>query len=272
MLLRQKFTAVFFLFAFLGMCMSLQAQDSLWVSLVKETQKIAALQSVYVDNSYIHSYNNRLGIWVKVKNRGELEALSRQYSIDTQDVDTINAYPSLDGGRGSYVFFPFSPSYLKELENAGIERYTVESRQGEFIWPILGVRITSRIGRRWGRFHSGIDIAATIGTPVVAARDGVVSGSSFRRGYGITVQLTHDNDSITRYAHLDAALVREGDVVVKGQLIGYSGNTGRSTGPHLHFEVQCGGIILDPEKFLPGFEQSMESAWEFKSFLQEKVN
>lgn len=270
---RNKKKAVTSLVFFLCFSFSVFSQETAWVQLTNHANQIAQHKAIYIDNSYVHTYQSQLGIWLKVKNNKELEKFTKVYASSLQHVKKINqVFPIKSYGRGRYLFFPFSSQYLTELQDAGIERIVEESREGEFIWPIVGVRITSRLGRRWGRYHSGLDIAASIGTPVVAALNGKVTSNSTRRGYGITIELAHDKKFITRYAHLDVALVKVGDVVEKGQLIGYSGNTGRSTGPHLHFEVQSNGIVLDPEKFLPAFEKSMESAWRFNSFLEEKVH
>lgn len=262
-----------FILTLSALTFSVFPQDTAWVTVSKQAERISQYHEIEVDNSYIHSYQNKLGIWQRVYNRQELEKLAKHYSSSLKTVEKINGkIISFSGKKKHYVFFPFSEKYLSELRDAGIERLTRESKEGEFIWPVVGVRITSRLGRRWGRFHSGLDIATPIGTPVVAARSGVVIDNSTHRGYGILIKIQHGKEQVTYYAHLDVGLMKKGDKVKKGQLIGYSGNTGRSTGPHLHFEVQSGGVVLNPEKFLPAFETSMESAWEFKSFLQEKVN
>jgi murein DD-endopeptidase MepM/ murein hydrolase activator NlpD len=99
-------------------------------------------------------------------------------------------------------------------------------------------------------FHTGVDIVAGIGTKVVAAAGGVVSYSGTMLEYGNVVDVDHDNGLTSRYAHLSKRLVKAGDVVMKGQLIALVGNTGRTTGPHLHFEVREKGIPLNPNKFL----------------------
>jgi murein DD-endopeptidase MepM/ murein hydrolase activator NlpD len=99
-------------------------------------------------------------------------------------------------------------------------------------------------------FHTGVDIIAAPGTPVMAAAGGVVSTVAFVPEYGNIVDVDHDNGLTTRYAHLTRSLVRVGDVVMKGQKIALVGATGRVTGPHLHFEVREKGIPLNPNKFL----------------------
>ena len=108
---------------------------------------------------------------------------------------------------------------------------------------------------RWGgTYHRGVDIAADSGSIVLAAQGGVVTKTGSRGGYGIVVSIQHEEGYTTSYAHLSDHLVRTGDQVRKGQIIALSGNSGRSTGPHLHFEVECGSIVLDPEDFLPAFK------------------
>lgn len=98
-------------------------------------------------------------------------------------------------------------------------------------------------------FHAGVDIIASPGTPVMAAAGGVVSAVGFHPEYGNTVDVDHDNGLTSRYAHLLKSTVRVGDVVMKGQVIAQVGNSGRTTGPHLHFEVRERGIPLNPNKF-----------------------
>ena len=99
-------------------------------------------------------------------------------------------------------------------------------------------------------FHTGVDLIAPPGTPVVAAAGGVVSTVAFVAEYGNIVEVDHDNGLTSRYAHLQRSLVKTGDVVMKGQNIALVGATGRVTGPHLHFEVREKGIPLNPNKFL----------------------
>jgi lipoprotein NlpD len=119
-------------------------------------------------------------------------------------------------------------------------------------WPVRDVVISSAYGRRWGRAHEGIDLAAPKGTPVFAARDGsVLYASDKLSGYGKMVVLQHDGDLLTAYAHNSSLLVREGDRVRAGQMIARVGQTGRATAPHLHFEVRRGQIPQNPLRFLP---------------------
>jgi murein DD-endopeptidase MepM/ murein hydrolase activator NlpD len=122
--------------------------------------------------------------------------------------------------------------------------------------PVTGGYYSSNFGYRidpisgHSEFHTGVDIVAPIGTQVMAAAGGVVSYSGLMPEYGNVVDVDHDNGLTSRYAHLSKRIVKVGDVVMKGQLIALVGNTGRTTGPHLHFEVREKGIALNPNKFL----------------------
>lgn len=120
---------------------------------------------------------------------------------------------------------------------------------GSFIRPTYGA-LSSRYGQRWNRQHQGIDIAADTGTDIVAADDGKVEFAGWESGYGNLVKLTHGNGYTTYYGHCSKILVSEGAVVEKGQVIAKVGSTGRSTGPHLHFEVRKDNIPQNPLEFI----------------------
>lgn len=121
-----------------------------------------------------------------------------------------------------------------------------------YIWPTRGV-LTSGYGWRWGRMHRGIDIAASTGTPILAAAEGVVITAGWNSGgYGYLVEIKHGDGSVTLYAHNDRVLVRVGQQVQQGQQIAEMGSTGYSTGPHLHFEVHPAGRgAANPMAYLP---------------------
>jgi lipoprotein NlpD len=125
-----------------------------------------------------------------------------------------------------------------------------EARPPPLAWPLRGV-LYGRFGIRGGTRHDGIDIAAPEGSPVLAAADGVVIYVGEQSGYGTVVILRHDRGLVTVYAHNSAVLVREGDRVARGQPVAKVGQTGRTTGPHLHFEVREGTRPRDPLLFLP---------------------
>lgn len=136
---------------------------------------------------------------------------------------------------------------------AALRREQLVSSTGQllrnFDWPTRG-RISSRYGPRWGRKHYGLDLAVPIGTPIYAAAAGTVTHAGSMGTYGIIVIIDHGNGVETRYAHLNRTLVSVGQRVQRGALIAHSGNTGNSTGPHLHFEIRHRGQAVDPEQFL----------------------
>ena len=126
--------------------------------------------------------------------------------------------------------------------------------------PVTGTEIGSPFGFRIDPFtgrsalHTGLDFPADIGTPIVAAAGGVVVVQEHHLAYGNMIEIDHGNDLITRYAHLSDAFVKKGDIVKRGQKIATVGSTGRSTGPHLHFEVWVSGVPQDPQRFLKAGE------------------
>jgi len=120
---------------------------------------------------------------------------------------------------------------------------------GQFSWPVSG-SVTSGFGSRWGRMHEGIDIAVGQGTPVHAAAAGTVIYAGWMEGYGNLVAIDHGNGLSTAYGHNSALACAVGQTVSAGQVIAYSGSTGHSTGPHVHFEVRVNGSPVDPLGYL----------------------
>lgn len=122
--------------------------------------------------------------------------------------------------------------------------------------PVAMTRLSSSYGMRehpvlgGRRAHKGIDLAAPTGTPIRASADGIVEKAEWFGGYGLFVQLDHGGAMETRYGHMSRVAVAEGQQVRKGDVIGYVGSTGRSTGPHLHFEVRIGDRPVNPRPFL----------------------
>ncbi len=125
---------------------------------------------------------------------------------------------------------------------------------GRWQWPLREVEISSSYGERGGKFHQGVDLRAKIGTPVLAAASGeVVYVGSKIRGYGRMVVLKHESGFYTVYAHHSKNLVKMGNRVQQGQVIAYSGKTGRTFGAHLHFELRRGAQSIDPEYAFNGY-------------------
>ena len=119
------------------------------------------------------------------------------------------------------------------------------------IWPAAGY-VSSPYGLRFGgtEFHQGIDIAADMGTPIVATADGVVTAAGWNGGYGNMVDVDHGGGIVTRYGHASALAVTVGQKVRRGEVIAYVGSTGRSTGPHVHYEVRVDGQPVNPAGYL----------------------
>jgi len=124
--------------------------------------------------------------------------------------------------------------------------------------PIAGAELTSSFGNRLDpfvhshAFHAGLDFAARTGTAIASAAGGVVAFAGFKRDFGGVVEIDHGNGLVTRYAHASELLVHAGQVVTPGERIASVGSTGRSTGPHLHFEVLRAGGQVDPKRYLAG--------------------
>lgn len=119
-----------------------------------------------------------------------------------------------------------------------------------YIKPISGGRFTSGFKRRWGRMHKGVDWATPVGTAVMASSGGTVVRAGWGSGYGYVIYIDHADGRQTRYGHLSKILVRTGQSVKQGEKIALSGNTGRSTGPHVHFEILIGGSQVNPLNYL----------------------
>jgi murein DD-endopeptidase MepM/ murein hydrolase activator NlpD len=166
-----------------------------------------------------------------------LSELSAEARIEAQEIDALRASSAQLAAKiraaqaGSSVSSSATPSA------AGL------------IWPVAGT-LTSPYGWRWGRMHEGIDIAAGSGTPIYASASGTVIACGYEGGYGNLVVLDHGGGLATAYGHQSSIAVTCGQSVGRGQLVGYVGSTGRSTGPHVHFEVRVGGGAVDPLGYL----------------------
>ena len=119
-----------------------------------------------------------------------------------------------------------------------------------YMKPLSGGRFTSGFGRRWGRMHQGVDWACPVGTAIMASCGGTVIQAGWYGGYGNCITIRHPDGRMTRYGHLSKILVSSGQSVSQGQKIGLSGNTGRSTGPHVHFELFIGGSQVNPLNYI----------------------
>lgn len=159
----------------------------------------------------------------------------------------------IDGQRAEIAALVAQDSRLaaiiREAETTSISNSGPPSASG-LIWPVQGP-VTSGYGPRWGRMHHGIDIGARSGVPIAAAKDGVVIYSGWMNGYGNVVVVDHGGGFTTVYAHQSRIAAGRGASVDRGEVIGYVGSTGRSTGPHLHFETRVNGSSRNPMNYLP---------------------
>ena len=184
------------------------------------------------------------GVVHTVKPGETLWAISRRYGVSMRAIQEANGLESPD------LLRPGTRLVIPGATRARVEQVVVGGRlQRAFSWPVRG-RISSGYGWRWGRMHEGIDIAVPVGTPVRAAASGRVVYAGWGGNYGYLVSIDHGNGVVTRYAHNSRLVVRTGQTVSRGQIVAYSGNTGNSTGPHLHFEIRHRGRAVDPRPFL----------------------
>ncbi len=159
----------------------------------------------------------------------QINVLTKQMEDRTEKLGILDSLMIVDSAKKKLL-----PSVLP------IEGGWYSSNYGWRIDPISGVRA----------FHEGMDFMAEMGTPARAAAGGMVIYSDFHSQYGNMIEIDHGNGLVTRYAHLSKRMVKNGDVVLSGSTIGAVGSTGRSTGPHLHFEVRQNGAPLNPVRFL----------------------
>jgi murein DD-endopeptidase MepM/ murein hydrolase activator NlpD len=133
-----------------------------------------------------------------------------------------------------------------------IDAPPVLTYKGSFDWPVEAGIVSSEYGPRWGKFHAGIDIAADVGEWVLASAPGtVIYAGNGLSGYGNVVIIRSDTNTTTLYGHNSKLEVREGDTVEQGARIAKVGSTGRSTGPHVHFEIRSGDKSINPRERLP---------------------
>jgi murein DD-endopeptidase MepM/ murein hydrolase activator NlpD len=198
----------------------------------------------------------------------EQEQLASMKIMATEVTMALGLRRKLEGTDDIADEGPLIPSYKESLETYNFLKSASLSRSSHTyarlwqknvvpsLWPVNG-SLLSRFGDRQdpfsgeGEFHSGVDISAPIGTPVHAAADGIVFSAEYAGGgYGKMVIIDHGNGLKTRYAHLSSFEVVPGQEIRRGEIVARSGNTGRVTAPHLHFEVRIGGSAVNPYPYL----------------------
>jgi|YNPBryantNP2012_1023418.scaffolds.fasta_scaffold01327_10 LysM repeat protein len=211
------------------------------------------------------------GVYHTVLGGETVESIAAQYGVDPAVL--YNEWNNLKegeplregqqlvvpGGRGDeIVWTPPQPQYAVSGASSysyGVcagETFTGPGATGWFILPTGSSRVSGWYFRdRRNPSHIGIDYACHSGDPIYASENGVVTIAGWNGGYGILVEISHGNGFTTRYGHLSDLIVGCGESVFQGQLLGYCGSTGWSTGPHLHFEIRYNGVPQDPQNYLP---------------------
>jgi murein DD-endopeptidase MepM/ murein hydrolase activator NlpD len=166
-----------------------------------------------------------------------LDRLSEQERGEAEEIDALQAQSAAVAAK------------IQAAQQGSSSASAPSANPGGYQWPVSGP-VTSPFGWRWGRMHEGIDIAVPSGTPVHASAAGTVIYASWMDGYGNFVIIDHGGGIATAYGHNTSLAVTVGQHVEQGSLIAYSGSTGHSTGPHVHFEVRVNGAAVDPLGYL----------------------
>lgn len=214
---------------------------------------LLALAAALVALSACVTSTTTAGVYHTVKKGQTLWRIAKTYGVDMQTIAEYNdIYDKSRIYAGQEIFIPGAEKQLEvgiyKVEGDGTGDIVVH--RGMFVWPTEGV-VYSLFGVRWGQMHSGLDISANSGTPVLAGRDGTVAYAGRKGGYGNLVILQHGDGYETYYGHLSVISVKVGDRITAGKRIGLVGSTGKSTGPHLHFEVRKDNKVRNPLFFLP---------------------
>lgn len=178
-------------------------------------------------------------------------------NIHSKDIEDVINEQKFDEEQKEWIGMLLTDGLLSEMfgDSADLPDFIASEGKGYFAWPTPGSnRITSRFGSRWGTIHYGLDIGVPVGTPVIAIADGIVTGASTNGGTaGTFVKIRHEKDGQvweSKYFHLSEYKVAIGDKVKRGTVIAASGNTGNSTGPHLHIGIMLNGVYTDPEPLI----------------------
>lgn len=190
------------------------------------------------------------GQYVYVEKSGHVTRVAKKYGISVEELK--NANPGKSFGGNEWLFVPSKVGIAYLLNDTYVVEDYGHLGTGRFLWPVPNFyKVSSHFGPRGRRHHDGIDIPAPKGTPIVAVDSGVVIYSDDGiRGYGNMIVLNHGDDVFTVYAHNTKNKVSKGEKVKKGETIALVGSTGRSSGPHLHFEIRVKNKKRDPARFL----------------------
>jgi len=199
------------------------------------------------------------GVYHVVERHQTLYRICKTYGVDINEVARVNGIT--DRGKikeGQRIFIPGAKKVLKVevyiddvvAEPEEKEREKVAYKKLNFIWPVEG-RVADSFYETESKRHLGIDISSPLGTPIKASSSGtVIYSNNTIKGYGNLIILRHSEEYVTVYAHNQINLVEEGSRVERGQIIGKVGQTGRASGPHLHFEIRKNNKAVDPLPYL----------------------
>jgi len=189
------------------------------------------------------------GHYILMKPNDTLETLAKEFNVPKEKIESSNIGKPIKSGE--WVFIPLKRGIIDEIETRAYDPNGL-LKSGEFLWPVPSSnKLSSNFGQRWGKAHEGVDIPGRVGAHIVAAADGVVvySGDEIG-GYGNITVIAHKNGYFTVYAHAKTNYTSQGQRVFRGQVIAQIGMTGRTYGPHLHFEIRKNGQAIDPTDFL----------------------
>lgn len=186
----------------------------------------------------------------------ELKTYNKEFQLETIDTQIANITKQEQIDE-TLKILKEEKEQQKKKELQKQQQILIASRSGNqrtsahFTVPMQSYNyISSPYGMRKGKMHTGTDFAAAAGTPVYAWKDGVVTIAKWSGGYGNFIEIKHNDNTISRYAHLSGYAIKNGQTVVKGQTIGYVGSTGNSTGPHLHLEIKINNQFVNPVSYL----------------------
>ena len=207
---------------------------------VRTVEDVIYTEIIDRDKVYINDPDNYIGTYTAVEegSDGVLEIRATVTKVNGKVVDEVISEQTV-------LLEPVTATLKR-----GIKALPVTTATGKFEMPLLSYTLTSTFGPRWGRNHDGIDLAAPVGTKIKASDGGRVIQAGWDGGYGYAIEIDHGNGMTTKYGHCSALYVSVGDEVSQYETIAAVGNTGNSTGPHLHFEIRVNGVARDPFIYL----------------------
>lgn len=247
-----------------GDCLSLIAEKhNMRTKALAELNQLEDMDEINIGDELVVTVPKpEISVWYKLQ-----QAYEEEYREEIQYIDNSSWYIGTEkvrqegttGRRSVVADIVYRDG--SEVNREILEETILEASQPQivergtttpptYIKPLVGGSFSSPFGSRWGRMHKGVDWSCSVGTAVKASSGGVVASAGWVNGYGYCVTIRHPDGKKTLYAHLSKILVTSGESVKQGEKIALSGNTGNSTGPHLHFEIFVDGVQVNPLKYL----------------------